>query len=298
MITGTIKNQVHLQALDQKWQQKKQELFSPQKDKSEMTQQERMLADFQEQAEKIRKQNETADIYNKLKSGGTLTPDEISYLKEHDPEALSKYQEAQAEKKAYERQLKGCKTKEEVERLKLNRMGNFAAKAKSIVNDPYIPKSKKLELMNQLNNEVCVIRDAHHEFTKSRAYQELPTEEEVQEERAREAKAGQEQTQEGQEVTKPQGDKTVDGQDEIKPQGDKTVDGQDETKPQGETAIEGQEETKSQKEASIEGQSETRPQKEKVRETEAVPSFEKLSEEIEQYLIKNRGERSAFHITV
>lgn len=274
MITGTIKNQVHLQTLDQKWQQKKQELFSPQKDKSEMTQQERMLADFQEQAEKIRKQNETADIYNKLKSGGTLTPDEISYLKEHDPEALSKYQEAQAEKKAYERQLKGCKTKEEVERLKLNRMGNFAAKAKSIVNDPYIPKSKKLELMNQLNNEVCVIRDAHHEFTKSRAYQELPTEEEVQEERAREAKAGQEQTQEGQEVTKPQGDKTVDGQDE--------------TKPQGETAIEGQEETKSQKEASIEGQG----------ETEAVPSFEKLSEEIEQYLIKNRGERSAFHITV
>ena len=284
MITGTIKNQVHLQALDQKWQQKKQELFSPQKDKSEMTQQERMLADFQEQAEKIRKQNETADIYNKLKSGGTLTPDEISYLKEHDPEALSKYEEAQAEKKAYERQLKGCKTKEEVERLKLNRMGNFAAKAKSIVNDPYIPKSKKLELMNQLNNEVCVIRDAHHEFTKSRAYQELPTEEEVQEERAREAKAGQEQTQEGQEITKPQGDKTVDGQDE--------------TKPQGETAIEDQEETKSQKEASIEGQSETRPQKEKVRETEAVPSFEKLSEEIEQYLIKNRGERSAFHITV
>lgn len=284
MITGTIKNQVHLQALDQKWQQKKQELFSPQKDKSEMTQQERMLADFQEQAEKIRKQNETADIYNKLKSGGTLTPDEISYLKEHDPEALSKYEEAQAEKKAYERQLKGCKTKEEVERLKLNRMGNFAAKAKSIVNDPYIPKSKKLELMNQLNNEVCVIRDAHHEFTKSRAYQELPTEEEVQEERAREAKAGQEQTQEGQEATKPQGDKTVDGQDE--------------TKPQGETAIEDQEETKSQKEASIEGQSETRPKKEKVRETEAVPSFEKLSEEIEQYLIKNRGERSAFHITV
>lgn len=284
MITGTIKNQVHLQALDQKWQQKKQELFSPQKDKSEMTQQERMLADFQEQAEKIRKQNETADIYNKLKSGGTLTPDEISYLKEHDPEALSKYEEAQAEKKAYERQLKGCKTKEEVERLKLNRMGNFAAKAKSIVNDPYIPKSKKLELMNQLNNEVCVIRDAHHEFTKSRAYQELPTEEEVQEERAREAKAGQEQTQEGQEVTKPQGDKTVDGQEE--------------TKSQGETAIEDREETKSQKEASIEGQSETRPQKEKVRETEAVPSFEKLSEEIEQYLIKNRGERSAFHITV
>ena len=274
MITGTIKNQVHLQALDQKWQQKKQELFSPQKDKSEMTQQERMLADFQEQAEKIRKQNETADIYNKLKSGGTLTPDEISYLKEHDPEALSKYEEAQAEKKAYERQLKGCKTKEEVERLKLNRMGNFAAKAKSIVNDPYIPKSKKLELMNQLNNEVCVIRDAHHEFTKSRAYQELPTEEEVQEERAREAKAGQEQKQEGQEVTKPQGDKTVDGQDE--------------TKPQGETAIEDREETKSQKEVSIEGQG----------ETEAVPSFEKLSEEIEQYLIKNRGERSAFHITV
>ena len=183
MITGTIKNQVHLQALDQKWQQKKQELFSPQKDKSEMTQQERMLADFQEQAEKIRKQNETADIYNKLKSGGTLTPDEISYLKEHDPEALSKYQEAQAEKKAYERQLKGCKTKEEVERLKLNRMGNFAAKAKSIASNPYIPKNKKIILMNRLNNEVCLIRDAHLKFTESVEYKNMPEEAELAEEK-------------------------------------------------------------------------------------------------------------------
>ena len=188
MRTGTIKSQVRLQMLDQKWQQKKSELNTGKK-KEEMTSEERFLEDLRQQAEKIRKENETADIYNKLKTGGILTADEIAYLKEHDPEALAQYEQAQAEKKNYENQLKNCRTKEDVERLKLNRMGNFAARAKSIVNNPYIPKSKKVELMNQLNNEVCLIRDAHTAFVKSATYQDMPTEEEMQQQRKQEAEA-------------------------------------------------------------------------------------------------------------
>lgn len=188
MRTGTIKSQVRLQMLDQKWQQKKSELNTGKK-KEEMTSEERLLEDLRQQAEKIRKENETADIYNKLKTGGILTADEIAYLKEHDPEALAQYEQAKAEKKNYENQLKNCRTKEDVDRLKLNRMGNFAARAKSIVNNPYIPKSKKVELMNQLNNEVCLIRDAHTAFVKSATYQDMPAEEEMQQQRKQEAEA-------------------------------------------------------------------------------------------------------------
>ena len=181
MITGTIQNQVKMQMLEMKWQQKKQNINS-----KNMTQEQRMLEHFKEQAATERKRSATSELYTKLQSGGTLTAEEIAYLKENDPQALADYEKAQAEKKAYEQALKNCKTKEDVEKLKLNRLGNFAAQAKSIANNPYIPKEKKLELMQKLNNEVCLIRDAHNEFVKSRAYEELPEEAELAEENAKE----------------------------------------------------------------------------------------------------------------
>lgn len=184
MFTGTIANQVKLQMLDTKWQQKKQNINS--KKNENMTPEQRMLEHFKEQAADERKRSATNELYTKLQSGGTLTADEIEYLRQNDPEALADYEKAQAEKKAYENALKNCKTKEEVDRLKLGRMGNFAAQAKSIANSPYIPKEKKLELMQKLNNEVCLIRDAHNEFVKSRAYEELPEEAEIAEENVRE----------------------------------------------------------------------------------------------------------------
>lgn len=195
MFTGTVKNAVKLQMLENKWQEKKNNINENKKTQSEMTQEERMLANFQEQAEKERESNKHADTYNKLKSGGKLTSEEISYLEEHDPEALRKYREDQAEKAAYERELKNCKTKEDVDRVKMNKLGNFAVQAKKITNDPYIPLDKKLELMNQLNNKLCLVNEAHEDFVKSEQYRDMPTEGELQEERTEEALERQEEMQ-------------------------------------------------------------------------------------------------------
>lgn len=194
MISGTIKSTVKLQMLDTKWQQKKNEINSN-KSQTEMTAEERTIAQFQEQIDKERESNSHAETYNKLATGGKLTSEEISYLQEHDPEALAKYREAQAEQKAYENELKNCKTKDEVERVKMNRMGNFAAEAKKISNDPYIPLDKKLELMNQLNNEVCLVNEAHQEFVKSNQYRDMPTDEELSKEKIEEASEEQEKMQ-------------------------------------------------------------------------------------------------------
>lgn len=194
MISGTIKNTVKLQILDTKWQQKKNDI-NANKPQKEMTAEERTIAQFQEQMDKERESNSHAETYNKLATGGKLTSEEISYLQEHDPEALAKYREAQAEQKAYENELKNCKTKDEVERVKMNRMGNFAAEAKKISNDPYIPLDKKLELMNQLNNEVCLVNEAHQEFVKSNQYRDMPTDEELSKERIEEASEEQEKMQ-------------------------------------------------------------------------------------------------------
>lgn len=187
MIAGTIHNQIKLQMLDQKWQQKKED-FSK-KNKVEMTPEQRNLEQFKEQLKKEREKSSTSEIYAKLQSGGKLTSEEIAYLKENDPESLAEYEKAQAEKKSYEQALKNCKTKEEVERLKMNRMGNFAAQAKSIVNNPYIPKDKKVQLIQRLNNEVCLIRDAHNEFVSTKEFIDLPKEAEIAEENAKETAA-------------------------------------------------------------------------------------------------------------
>ena len=185
MYTGTIQSQVSLQMLDLKWQKKKQDINSK-KDIEGMTQDEILLDRLERQAQTERERSATSELYTKLKTGGTLTEEEIAYLKEHDPEALAEYEKAQTEKKAYENALKNCRTKEDVQRLKLNRMGSFAAQAKEIASNLYIPKDKKVTLMQRLNNEVCMIRDAHQAFEKSRAYEELPEEQELRREAAEE----------------------------------------------------------------------------------------------------------------
>lgn len=185
MYTGTIQSQVSLQMLDLKWQKKKQDINSK-KDTEGMTQDEILLDSLERQAQTERERSATSELYTKLKTGGTLTKEEIAYLKEHDPEALAEYEKAQTEKKAYENALKNCRTKEDVQRLKLNRMGSFAAQAKEIASNPYIPKDKKVVLMQRLNNEVCMIRDTHQAFEKSRAYEELPEEQELRREAAEE----------------------------------------------------------------------------------------------------------------
>lgn len=190
MITGTIGSAVKLQCLENKWQQKKNNINSK-KPVKEMTQEERTLAEFQEQVDRERESNSHADLYNKLKSGGKLTPDEISYLEQNDPEALRKYREDQAEKKAYERQLKNCKTKDDVERVKMNKLGNYVAQAKKISTDPYIPLDKKLELMNQLNDKLCRVNQAHMTFLNSQQYRDMPSEAELSEERTEEINENQ-----------------------------------------------------------------------------------------------------------
>lgn len=287
MYTGTIQSQVSLQMLDLKWQKKKQDINSK-KDTEDMTQDEILLDSLERQAQTERERSATSELYTKLKTGGTLTEEEIAYLKEHDPEALAEYEKAQTEKKAYENALKNCRTKEDVQRLKLNRMGSFAAQAKEIASNPYIPKDKKVVLMQRLNNEVCMIRDAHQAFEKSRAYEELPEEQELRRE------AAEEQADE----TKGQMDAEhtgVEGQEDVKPEDSekqmkmepaytKEPETIKSTKTQYKTTT--SEHTNTQASAqnkNIETKPRTSPQ-----------SFTEISEDIERFLRRNHSGRGSF----
>ncbi|MDE6675727.1 MAG: hypothetical protein K2K19_13130 [Acetatifactor sp.] len=173
MVSGTIKSAVNLAQMDQKWQQKKARPIRQERNR-ELTAQERQLQQYQKDLERMREQSRQAEITNKLKAGYTLTNEEITYLRRNNPEALKDYEEVKQERAAYEKQLKSCKSKEEAEKLKLTKMGSFMAETKAISNDPYIPKSKKLQLLEKLQEKAAGVQAVHQNFTETLRYQQLP----------------------------------------------------------------------------------------------------------------------------
>ena len=180
-MAGTIKRSVRMAALDQKWQQKKNSFGQDKKKLTEMTAEERQLQDFREQAEQMRKSQKHANIDAKLAAGEELTPEEIEYLRQNNPQALKDYEDTQRERENYKRALRDCRTKEEVERLKYTKMGQFMAEAKKISSNACIPKGKKVALLKRILQQATAVEDEHKEFLKTSRYASLPTEEEARE---------------------------------------------------------------------------------------------------------------------
>lgn len=297
MYTGTIQSQVSLQMLDLKWQKKKQDINSK-KDTEGMTQDEILLDSLERQAQTERERSATSELYTKLKTGGTLTEEEIAYLKEHDPEALAEYEKAQTEKKAYENALKNCRTKEDVQRLKLNRMGSFAAQAKEIASNPYIPKDKKVVLMQRLNNEVCMIRDAHQAFEKSRAYEELPEEQELRREAAEESAEKTEHQKDTE-----QAETTEDSKVDNKNKADADAEAEEVDEPQSDVKSEMSDVYETVEIANVESHAKIKPPESPKtagdasmarRQQEAAQTFTEITEEIERFLRRNHSGRGSF----
>lgn len=186
-IFGTIRNTVKMAEMDNKWEQKKAK--GGKAFQKEMDPQLRQIEQYKEDLKKMRESNQMASIDAKLSSGGLLTPEEISYLQKNSPEKYKEYMEIRNEREAYERQVKSCRTKDEVERLKLSKMNGFIAEAKSITNNPNIPKGQKKAMLEKILRKVMGIQKEHLEFVRSARYKNLPTDEELAEEMKK--KAGQ-----------------------------------------------------------------------------------------------------------
>ena len=166
MISGTVKNAVQLQVLNNKWQQKRDsgKLTKDERNAREnWTKEDYLIQDIKEQAEQNRKAEHDTRIDNKIMAGGTLTPDE--------------------------EKLKKCRTKEEVERVKLNTMGEYASALKKVVNDPLIPKSEKLAKAREMLAKTNNVQNVHISFVNSSEYEELPAEGEEAVERTKERQA-------------------------------------------------------------------------------------------------------------
>lgn len=186
---GTIKSAVKLAELDSKWQQKKenmgQKIFQPETTK---TPEQLQIEAFQEDLERMRENDDYVMIYNKLKNGKKLSPKEVEYLQKNNPQAYADYKIAQAEKEAFKKKLRNCETKEDVRKLKVTEMGNYLAQAKSVSNNPQIPKGKKLEILGRIMGRVMGIEEVYQEFVKSTEYTKLEETWFEKEEETKEAK--------------------------------------------------------------------------------------------------------------
>ncbi len=182
MIAGTIRQSVQMATMNTLIEEKKTKGFV--KKQAEMTPEERMLEQFKEQAAQNQEAEVANGIANKVMSGKTLSMDEIEYLQQKNPELLKKYREMQEEMKSYERQLRNCKTKEEVERVRVNKINGYLAQAKSVSNNPVIPKGEKKAILEEIMARLTNMEKVHMKFVKSVEYKELPKEQEIAKERA------------------------------------------------------------------------------------------------------------------
>lgn len=177
MITGTIYNAGKMLEMTQKWEQKKLSGNILKKEVKELSPEEQQLKMYQEQLEREREGNEYSSIYAKIQSGQELSPAEEDKLRAKDPKMYMEYKADRMEQEAYEKKLKNCKTKEEAERLHVNRMNGKLSELKSIVNNPNIPKSEKLKEAQRILGDTTKTAQIFHTFTKSEEFKELPTEE-------------------------------------------------------------------------------------------------------------------------
>lgn len=118
------------------------------------------------------------DIHNKLYCGKKLTLDEEQYLQKKDPMAYRQLKASEAEQKSYEEELKRCRTKEEVSRVRMAHTSASLSVVNSVKNNPNIPEGQKLALVSGELRKIKALDKITEKFVKSGRYAKLPTDNE------------------------------------------------------------------------------------------------------------------------
>lgn len=176
-LTGYVKN-IKLQS---KWQQKKKTGdFSADETKCENGRKnEQFIQSYKEQQENNQKDDTLSAIYNKINMGSELTSDEMKYLQTKNPVMYNKLKSLEIEKAEYERRLKRCRTKEEVQKMKVDRVNASLSTINSVKNNPNIPESTKLAVASEEMRKMDSFSKIEYKFIKSGEYSRLPDKTEV-----------------------------------------------------------------------------------------------------------------------
>ncbi len=120
-----------------------------------------------------------SEILQKVYAGKKLTSDEMEYLRDKAPLVYKELVAIEEEQKAYERELRRCETKEEVERLRMNKINSSLMTVNAVGSNPNIPEGMKMAIIGQEKRRVDAIVESTEKFVKSGEYAKLPTEAEA-----------------------------------------------------------------------------------------------------------------------
>lgn len=197
MATGSIYSYTQNLKLAQKWKIKKSNGNYLQNNSSVSTDNRSdpavhsELELFRSQLDQFQQQTkpDLLTLYSKLSSGKKLSAQELAYLQEHDPTAYQKAKEMEADRENYKRELRQCRTKEDVERLRTNRIAACFAAASSISHNSHLPKLTKMHLMAAECAKVQAIDEETRLFKASSGYAHMPTDAEQNEENKKKQEA-------------------------------------------------------------------------------------------------------------
>ena len=159
-------------ALEKQWQYKKKNAIT-----EDMTELQRKNAEYKSFFEKLEEQNgdETLQrIMSKWQAGGKLSANEMLYLQKTNPTLYQQVVNAEREAEAYEEELRRCETKDEVRRLKMNKINASIAKIQS-AERAGVPEGARLALAQAELNRIQQIERITTKFIESGEFDKLPT---------------------------------------------------------------------------------------------------------------------------
>lgn len=182
--------QSYVKTLDSKYQAEKQQeegpavSTDPAKKQSKLDEWIKQRQDEMKSAiETMKRMEESTDhklagIQSKVYSGTSLSRAEKEYLKTKNPVLYARLEAADLEKKVYERELKRCRTKEEVQRLKLSHTASSLSAVNAGQHGAGTSSEQKMALAQGELYKLKGMQDATNRFVRSGAYHSLPTERE------------------------------------------------------------------------------------------------------------------------
>ena len=161
--------------LERKWEKRKQEGFSTEGLTERQKDNVNFINAYKEQQEMHPEDKEMQRITNKIYAGGDLTEQEMQYLQKKNPVLYQKMRAMEAEAKQYEEDLKRCKTKDEAQRIKMNKINASVASIRSVESNPNISDADKLAFAQAEQAKMREIEKITVKFIESGAYAALPT---------------------------------------------------------------------------------------------------------------------------
>ncbi|MCL2225456.1 MAG: hypothetical protein FWB96_10875 [Defluviitaleaceae bacterium] len=140
-----------------------------------MTQHERMVDFMRESHEDNRRAMAVLSLEGRLMSGGRLSSDEMSFLRQNAPHLYEKAVKVAQERREFERELSQARSKQDVANMHQRRMSQFANEASEVIRSGK-PRAERDSAMRAIHMRMAAVQNEYIRFTQSAQFQALPDE--------------------------------------------------------------------------------------------------------------------------